>query len=274
MSFLDYSAFDPIFWLHHTNVDRLFAMWQAVNPTSQMTPALEPGTYSIPRNNIDTAQTPLYPFTSTISGQLYTSASSLTTAKFNYAYPEIEDWNQSVDQLKTNVTAQINRLYDPNGIWQITPPLRAKRTALKAGAVTKAWSVAVKVEKFDLDGEMFRIRLFLGDIPADPKAWGLCKTLVGTMTIMPEPFAGPKPFPNTTVHDEWTLTNSVIAAGIDPTNTQDVAEYLKKNLDWRVQKVRYPLPDPLLPHLRLTNCKARRLYRRSQRPRNPPSLCF
>ncbi|EHK98613.1 hypothetical protein M7I_5554 [Glarea lozoyensis 74030] len=165
-----------------------------------MTPALEPGTYSLPRNNLDTLQTPLYPFTSTIAGQLYTSASALMTAKFNYAYPEIEDWNQSVDQLKTNVTAQINRLYDPNGIWQNTRPLRAaKRTALKAGAVTRAWSVAVKVAKFDLDGEMFRIRLFLGDIPAESKAWGLCKTLLESSKDVilgdtPLALRGPRPW--------------------------------------------------------------------------------
>lgn len=31
MTYLDYSAFDPIFWLHHTMLDRCFALWQAVN---------------------------------------------------------------------------------------------------------------------------------------------------------------------------------------------------------------------------------------------------
>jgi hypothetical protein len=25
------SAFDPIFWMHHCNCDRLFAIWQALN---------------------------------------------------------------------------------------------------------------------------------------------------------------------------------------------------------------------------------------------------
>ena len=28
MSTLGYSAFDPIFYLHHSNVDRLWAVWQ------------------------------------------------------------------------------------------------------------------------------------------------------------------------------------------------------------------------------------------------------
>lgn len=34
MTILWYAAMDPSFWLHHANVDRLFALWQAMNPTS------------------------------------------------------------------------------------------------------------------------------------------------------------------------------------------------------------------------------------------------
>jgi tyrosinase len=34
MTYLDYSAYDPLFWLHHMMVDRAFALWQAVNPDS------------------------------------------------------------------------------------------------------------------------------------------------------------------------------------------------------------------------------------------------
>ncbi|KAK5196752.1 hypothetical protein LTR92_004297 [Exophiala xenobiotica] len=32
MGLTEYAAFDPIFWLHHTNIDRIFAIWQALNP--------------------------------------------------------------------------------------------------------------------------------------------------------------------------------------------------------------------------------------------------
>jgi tyrosinase len=38
MEFPEVAAFDPVFWLHHANVDRLFAMWQALNPDSYITP--------------------------------------------------------------------------------------------------------------------------------------------------------------------------------------------------------------------------------------------
>jgi tyrosinase len=240
MTYLDFSGFDPLFWLHHCNVDRLFAMWQAINPGSQMISSLEPGTYSIPRNNLDTSLTPLYPFTSTAAGQLYTSQSSSNCSQFSYAYPEIEDWHQTPAELKSNVTAQINQMYDPNGLWKNTPPQISARSALKAGDVTREWSLACKVAKYDLNGEMFHIRMFLGDIPADPKDWSLSPTLVGTMSVMPPPYDGPPPFPIIIVHDEWSLTRSVIDADYNPSNIPEVGNYLKKNLNWRIQKVSSP----------------------------------
>ena len=34
MAIVPFSAFDPVFWLHHANVDRLVAIWQAIYPDS------------------------------------------------------------------------------------------------------------------------------------------------------------------------------------------------------------------------------------------------
>jgi tyrosinase len=36
MNVVTYAAFDPIFMLHHTMVDRVFAMWQLINPLSML----------------------------------------------------------------------------------------------------------------------------------------------------------------------------------------------------------------------------------------------
>jgi tyrosinase len=49
MTYLDYSAYDPIFWLHHMMVDRAFALWQAVYPDSYVEPNQAwTGSYTIP----------------------------------------------------------------------------------------------------------------------------------------------------------------------------------------------------------------------------------
>jgi tyrosinase len=44
-------AFDPIFFLHHCNVDRLLQLWSALNPGVWVTRnQAETGTYTIPAN--------------------------------------------------------------------------------------------------------------------------------------------------------------------------------------------------------------------------------
>lgn len=49
MTYLDYAAFDPIFWLHHAMIDRCFALWQVVHNNSYVEPmaAIEQ-TFTIP----------------------------------------------------------------------------------------------------------------------------------------------------------------------------------------------------------------------------------
>lgn len=36
MSTVKYAAFDPLFWLHHCNVDRLYESYITLNPDSKM----------------------------------------------------------------------------------------------------------------------------------------------------------------------------------------------------------------------------------------------
>jgi tyrosinase len=48
MGLVAYSFFDPIFFLHHTNFDRLFATWQATNPNSYVgSQTSQVGTFTI-----------------------------------------------------------------------------------------------------------------------------------------------------------------------------------------------------------------------------------
>lgn len=113
MASLDYSAFDPIFWLHHCNIDRLFAMWQAINynnPTqtqNERTTAL----YATAGNSIVNANSPLKPFYRDTKGNFHTGVTVALIKSFGYSYPEIMDWTQSQVQLSKNVTASVNLLY-------------------------------------------------------------------------------------------------------------------------------------------------------------------
>jgi len=116
MGIIPYSAFDPIFWLHHTNVDRLFAIWQGLHPDSYTVPeANEEGTYTNAAGSTEDINTRLAPFHSNAAGTMYDSKTARSTKTFGYAYPEVVDWGVSASQLSTNVRTAVNKLYNPSG---------------------------------------------------------------------------------------------------------------------------------------------------------------
>jgi tyrosinase len=134
VSSVAYSAFDPIFWLHHTNVDRLSAMWQAIYPDTFLVPSLdETGTFTHPTGLDLTVSEPLTPFTRP-DGQPYTSTTSRYLADFGYSYPEIQDWAMTPEELRRSVTSWVNTHYNP------TPKARRFK---RQSAVRKEWSVAI-----------------------------------------------------------------------------------------------------------------------------------
>ncbi|KAI1335061.1 Di-copper centre-containing protein [Xylariaceae sp. FL0016] len=117
MNFPAASAFDPIFWLHHTNIDRLLAIWQACNPDPSIpdnyvtTQQSQEANWMGPAGTDETIDTPLVPFAKSgdkNSQVFWTSADARDTKKFGYVYPETRDWIYSS---KDSVKAQIRKLY-------------------------------------------------------------------------------------------------------------------------------------------------------------------
>jgi tyrosinase len=186
------------------------------------------GTYSLPPGKLDTQYTSLEPFTSNGRGQFYTSASSWKTSTFGYTYPEIQDWDQTPAQLKANVTATIARMYNSQP---------AFKRAVGPAAQTKAWSVALNVSRYDLQGEPFVIRVFLSQVPQNPDDWPISNTLAGSFSVLPPPHQGNGPYPTILAYSEISLTKGLMENGVDPTDVAAVEKWLESNLHWGVQKV-------------------------------------
>ncbi|PVH82540.1 Di-copper centre-containing protein [Cadophora sp. DSE1049] len=117
MGTFSYAAFDPIFFLLHTNVDRLLAMWQAINPTEFIVPEKDnEGSFTNPVGAMVSASTPLTPFTMVDGETPYTSTSARYTSTFGYSYPEVPDWLPwTPAELAANVSTQVKALYNPGG---------------------------------------------------------------------------------------------------------------------------------------------------------------
>lgn len=110
------------------NVDRLFAIWQAIYPDSYTTSQSDSyGTFTNPPGGTEDVNTrmsiyayydtqltraALTPFHSDNSGTLYTSATARSIRSFGYSYPEIQDWGVSASQLSANVRQAVNALYN------------------------------------------------------------------------------------------------------------------------------------------------------------------
>ncbi|GKT51751.1 tyrosinase [Colletotrichum spaethianum] len=118
--------------LHHTNVDRLIAMWQAIHYNNKMqTQTIPSGAlFATAANTPITADSPLKPFYRDTSGNFHTGRTASDIKNFGYSYPEIIDWNQSPDVLARQVTVSVNRLYGPAGN---SRKLKARRKHRRSG---------------------------------------------------------------------------------------------------------------------------------------------
>lgn len=107
LTFIELAGYEVLFYLHHANIDRLFALWQVINPNSYLTNS---------SSQFPNANTPLYPFRRTQT-EYWTSESVRATTAFGYTYPEQNNATEA------SVIATLNLLYNAN----ITPSGRKRK---------------------------------------------------------------------------------------------------------------------------------------------------
>lgn len=94
------------------NIDRIFALWQAVFPDSYVTPRISDlGTYLRPANLTDNIDTPLQPFFGEDGKTPYTAATARNISTFGYTYLELMDLTMSPPELSEHVLRIISSLY-------------------------------------------------------------------------------------------------------------------------------------------------------------------
>ncbi|KAH7138143.1 hypothetical protein B0J11DRAFT_8188 [Dendryphion nanum] len=152
MWFLDYSSFDPIFWLHHFNVDRLLAMYQTVSPNTYVaTTRINRGMAQWNEGEEKNANTPLKPFTKDTRGNFFTSNDVKDTRSLNYYYNDASG----------DVLGYVTNNYGPNSQSQRNRKRGepAERQPLRDGDYNTVLSV--QASKYQLDGS-YAIHCFLG----------------------------------------------------------------------------------------------------------------
>ncbi|PMD13322.1 Di-copper centre-containing protein [Hyaloscypha hepaticicola] len=236
MSYIDYSAFDPAFWLHHAMIDRCFAMWQVLNPGSYVTP--EPATYNTFTNyagQMQDVNSALTPFYTDSFGSFWTSAEVVNTTTFGYAYAETSGTTNAMSQV---ITA-INKLYRPG------EQPNSMFTALKlrdVSGTTTEWIANIQVKKFAINAPFF-VHIFLGTFNPDPASWSFDPNLVGTHFIFVKGLSAitnscgncdPDQMVSGTIPLTHALLKYVNNGDLKSLDPGDVTPFLSQNLKYRI----------------------------------------
>ncbi|ROW08234.1 hypothetical protein VMCG_03309 [Cytospora schulzeri] len=225
---LNWSAFDPIFMLHHANLDRLIAIWQAIYPNSSIFDItdFEGALYGTAAGTVS-ANTPLKPFYNQDSS-FHTSNSVRKISTFGYTYPELQLSNAdntyvSPDDLADFVRVKVNSLYSGEPATynsEARRRYRSKRSSpwSRNPPARKAWSVAISVDKSELP------------LPATVGCY-LGEKLVGKMALLAIPAMG-------VTHSMIPLDAALSAARLDLSSEDCVIGYLNQTLRFEVQELK------------------------------------
>ena len=162
MYYLDISSFDPIFWLHHTNIDRLLAMYQLIVPNSfTANGKIGRGMAQWNVGEDKNSYTPLKPFTKNNRGDYFTSQDVRETRVLGYHYPETSERSYS------QVARAVSQLY---GAGQRTLSRRAdnetsSETGQYQGRPIKEGDyhhvLSVTADKYAMEGS-YTVHCFIG----------------------------------------------------------------------------------------------------------------
>ncbi|KAF2434294.1 Di-copper centre-containing protein [Tothia fuscella] len=151
MGDLGHASFDPIFWLHHTNVDRLASLWQIAQDKTWYT-AGSSGvpTFTSPANEQAGGDYPLAPFYKDAGSQTFWTPNDLEDwTRLHYTYPEASN---GLDTSKDSVIAAINKLYGTQTISTssstssaVSSPTSAVSSTTSASAVVSSSAAASAV---------------------------------------------------------------------------------------------------------------------------------
>lgn len=244
----EYSGFDPVFMLHHANVDRLFAIWQTIWPDKYNyvgNTTATSGTATITPGDTISEDSPLTPFHTSSNGTFWTSAAVRDTRTFGYTYPETADNNVSC------AISAVNYLYGNSAGKPANHTVASKRWLSKRAGPQQPglyyeWITNIRVAQSALDST-FTIFVFLGNFSSNPKSWLTDPNLVGSHTVF-MPFSSETQqnadiIVAGTVPLTRDLNHNAISGGYNTANNTGVETYLTNNLHWRVARVGFHGPQ-------------------------------
>lgn len=259
MTYSPLASFDPIFFLHHANVDRLFAMWQTVNPGQYgASQRAVDYTWTINVGTTQGVNSPLTPFYRDSSNFWTTAQVQNWNTTFGYTYPEFV--NSPGD--RNAINAYVNSLYGPNAnavagsskrsvdghhdtiedlhAAAATGLMRRDAELTAANGSTYEYAANVQAPRLALNGS-YTIYLFKGE-PAceDTTAWATDADFIGTVGVLAG-LGHKEGVADIIISGSIPLTEVLASIVVDDSDSSlnsmtpaEVSAYLKAHLVWKV----------------------------------------
>ncbi|KAL3477040.1 hypothetical protein BJX99DRAFT_270192 [Aspergillus californicus] len=275
MSQIPVATFDPLFWLHHCNIDRIFALWQGLNPGKwfeagqandffQETIGLPPGAPISPK-------TELRPFHKDTKGTVFTPDDVRWPYTLGYSYPELQTWKEaygpnaySSETFLDDLRKSINQLYGVSRKALLDAASNLKGVEyFDDGVKSLDYAFSIRYFKYAFGGEPFWIRIYLSQDDAGTRnAHTDLITEVFNFSQKPEEKSGKLACSNCKTNKEQNIRSTanisitpvlvtLLKAGKDlgSLSRENVLDFIQKRAYWRVfrggkEVPRYEL-DPL-----------------------------
>ncbi|KAG8977700.1 hypothetical protein FRC05_000956 [Tulasnella sp. 425] len=227
MNYVPYAAFDPIFWMHHCNVDRVVALWQYINYNTWVSPRNDAGsTWVTKPGSLADENTQLAPFRID-QNSFWTSTQCRAPMTLRYTYPDFQGLDMNdLPAVSTAITQRVTQLYydkdtfaafpglvptmaaakiaeaqAPLGIAAASVPLTGAVESVAAAAASLGasgssrrtpesieWTVRVRCKQADLR-HVASILIFIDGVPDDQYGFMNDKRYAGSF----DPFVNPFP---------------------------------------------------------------------------------
>lgn len=270
MNYVPYAAFDPIFWMHHFNVDRMTALWQYINYEVWVSPRNDSGSTWVtkPGGRVD-ENTQLVPFRIDESNW-WTSAECRAPMNLRYTYSDFQGLDMNdLPAVSEAIRERVTKLYYDKDTFAAFPglvpttaaaatthaqaPLGIKAAIAHPAAAAPAaahlvgsgsshpapesieWTVRIRCKQADLRN-IASILIFIDGVPDDQYGFMNDPRYAGSFDPFVNPF--PKLCQNCVDGDGIVIegfvhiTYSLVKRGLNVLDVPAVEEYLRKNLKW------------------------------------------
>ncbi|KAH6906532.1 tyrosinase [Coprinopsis sp. MPI-PUGE-AT-0042] len=223
------AGFDPIFYMHHANVDRLLAIWTQLNPKKWWTETEIIGKNGEVVRKMKPSD-PLKPFHRNTTAGFWSPDLCRHHFHLGYTYPELQPWNfVNEKEYQAYINTTVSKLY--------APPVNTQLAMSNHDVV-----VNVSFEKFALGGVPFTVRVYLAGEPVgDVYNFSfVAESRLGTSTCEN---CQNQQATNAVVTGQVFVTEELIKAvkdsnkAIKDLSQEEIAAYVKANLSWKVLRV-------------------------------------